>query len=155
MNDRTVFKKLFIFLFVLVACQKNGVRELPSLAIEGRVSTSVQDLTLLNTPNSFLILQNQGTNGVVVFNTGATGPFQFRAFELSCPYISPSVCNKRMSVDNSGVMRCDGCADDAINFTHFKTKVTVEEGGEEKDYYLVEYNAVLQGQSIRITNFQR
>lgn len=149
-----MIKKLFILFLLLVACKDNGPTQLPSLAIEGRVNVSTRDAVLINTPNSYLILQGQGRKGVIVYNTGNPN-IPFKAFDLGCPYISPNNCVKPMTVNSSGDLSCEGCAEDDITFNHFKTSVTIEESGNEKTYYLVEYRANLQGNEIRISNFTR
>ncbi len=149
-----MIKKFFLIFLLLVACKKDRIKELSSLAEVGTANFSVTDATLINTPNSFKIFEGQGKKGIIVFNTGNPN-IPFRAFDLGCPYISPSICTGRMTVDNSGTMTCESCVDDGISFTHFRTNTNVEENGKQKTYYLVEYSTSFDGNSIRITNFRR
>ncbi|MGY5352255.1 hypothetical protein ACXGQW_06800 [Wenyingzhuangia sp. IMCC45533] len=141
----------FLLFFLLFACKDDKIETPSSLAREGRVNQIVTDKTLVNVPGTFTILTNQGTRGVIVYNTGATGVLQYRAFDLSCPYISPTACSSPMSVDNSGTLSCADCADDDITFDEFKTSVTVD--GET--YNLIEYEASLVSTGVRIRNFTR
>ena len=145
-----MIKKAFFLLLLFISCTSDEITELPSLAEEGVVNFTVTDPIVINTPNSYYIAQGQGSKGVVVFNTGNT-TITYRAFDLGCPYISPSDCISSMTVDTAGTMYCDDCADDDISFSHFNTSVTIE----GNTYYLVEYNAVFNGSSIRVTNFNR
>lgn len=151
-----MFKKviLFVFLIVMVACKKGEPQQLDSLAAEGIVNTSFTDFTLINTPGNFKILPNQGTKGVIVFNTGIPN-IPFRAFDLSCPYISPLDCVKAMVVDSSGTMSCKECIEDSITFTSISTTTIANIDGEDRTLGLIEYRATLQGNTIRISNFRR
>ena len=143
-----MIKKFFILFILLTACKDDQIRELSSLAEEGIVNYTETNASLINTPNSHRIISNQGANGLIIFNTGSTS-IPYRAFDLGCPYISPTNCTERMSVDSSGIMSCDDCTDDDITFSHFNTSTTVN----GTTYYLVEYNATFNGSSITITNF--
>lgn len=145
-----MMKKVILIFLLIVSCTQDSITELPSLAEEGIVNFSVTDPIVISTPNSFIIREGQGKKGVIIFNTGNTS-ITYRAFDLGCPYIAPSECDDRMTVDTGGTMYCDECAEDEISFSHFNTSVTID----GNTYYLVEYNAVYDGSSIRITNFNR
>ena len=147
---RCLTKQLLIAFLCLTACVQDTLQELPSLAEEALVNVMVTDPIVINTPNSFIIVEGQGSKGIIVFNTGIPN-VPYRAFDLGCPYISPNDCSARMSVDSGGVMSCEDCAEDEITFTHFNTSVRI---GEDT-YYLVEYSAVFNGTGIRVTNFNR
>ncbi len=141
---------LFVVFVAIIACKDDNRSEnLQSFAREGIVNQLITDASLINTPLEHIVLANQGTRGVIVYNTGNTGAFQYRAFELSCPYTN---CSEPMEVDNAGTLTCGGdCGDDTITFNAFKTSVTID--GET--YHLVEYEARLTGAGLRIRNFAR
>lgn len=143
--------------FILTACkQDDAFNQRDSLAEEGTVNTIVTDPDLIRTPSSFKILPNQGKKGVIVFNTGIPS-IPFRAFDLGCPYIDPNSCDKGMAVDSAGTMTCGNCDgnDEQKTFTSIKTTTKTTINGEERTLHLIEYLAILEGSSIRITNVRR
>lgn len=133
---------------LLTACIKNNFNQQNTLVPDVRVDTSVP-LNYVSFPGDYTIKYGVGAQGlgIIVFNIDGTN---FLAYDLSCPYLSPSDCNIAMSVDSAGEMSCAGCANDDITFMNItKTRVVINETA----YHLREYYAFLEGGVVRITNY--
>ncbi|MCF8253436.1 MAG: hypothetical protein K9H61_06230 [Bacteroidia bacterium] len=111
-------KKMFLpLLFVAVISFNNCKKDSKNVAnldffTPVNVDFSINmDLPLyadLNFPNGYVYEKNQGykQRGVVVYNTGFSGPDQYVAFDRSCPYKVDSSCSY-VSVDSSTLyFRC-------------------------------------------------
>ena len=132
---------------LLTACIKNNFNQQNTLVPEVNVNTSVP-LDYVPFPSDHTIKYGVGSQalGIIVFNIDGTN---FRAFDLSCPYLSPTECGVSMLVDSAGEMSCAGCKNDDIRFYYYQTGVTIN----ETEYYLREYYAYLEGGVVRITNY--
>ncbi|MGY5355376.1 hypothetical protein [Wenyingzhuangia sp. IMCC45467] len=137
---------LFSFFFTLTACVKSNFNQQNTLVPNVNVNTYVNP-NYISLVGQFTIANGHGYQGIIVFNIDGNN---FRAFDLGCPYTNPSECNIPMQVDQAtGEMSCAGCTNDDITFTQYQTGVIID----EKEYYLREYNAYLEGGVVRITNF--
>lgn len=144
----SIIKKVILVLVLssLTACIENNFNQQNTLVPEVNVNTTVS-LDFISFPSTFTIKQGQGYQGIIVFNIDGTN---FRAFDLGCPYTSPSECSIPMQVDEvTGEMSCIGCSSDDITFTQYQNGVTIG----ESDYFLREYYAFQEGGVIRITNY--
>ena len=148
---RSVFKNSVILsiLVLLFSCKNQSFNQqnttVPYVIVNTFVSASN-----LSAPGTFSVINNQGSQGIIVYNLDGT---YYRAFDLACPYLIPSKCKYPMTVDDSGVMTADKCSKDDISFSQYKTSVTIN----NNTYYLREYKVTLEGDSlngtVRITNF--
>jgi hypothetical protein len=110
----SVFVLSFIgFMLFNVACKKDKQQVsnqdfFPSVLVDFYVNLDLPLYADLNFPNNHVYEKGQGykQRGVIVYNTGFSGPDQFVAFDRSCPYKVDSTCSV-VSVDSSTLFyRC-------------------------------------------------
>lgn len=152
-----MFQKIIIgcFFVFFLSCSKDTFREQDTLVpeLEQRLDVSTfPDPSFTSTPGNFQIISGQGNdgNGVIVFNIDNN---IFWAFDLTCP-VDPDECGA-MEVDVlSGEMTCDEDCTDGSAATQFIPSVILNKDTEdETTYNLRRYNAFLEGNVVRITNF--
>lgn len=95
----------------------------------------------LKYPNNFLILNNQGIRGIVVYNVNNS---LYTAFDLSDPNHSPSNCST-MSVE--GVVASCSCSDN-----NSYDLVTGQHQTESQAYPMLPYRAQRNGDVLVISN---
>jgi len=78
----------------------------PPVNVDFTVNLSLPSYAGLNFPNGFAYEDNYGYRGVVIYNTGFSGPEQYVAFDRACPYKPDSSCSK-VSIDSTNIyLRC-------------------------------------------------
>lgn len=104
-------KTYFIFLLVPVVlfstCKKDknqisATDFFNPVLVDFYINLDLPLYTDLNYPNGYVYEKNQGykQRGVIVYNTGFSGPDQYVAFDRSCPFKVDSSCSY-VSVDSS------------------------------------------------------
>ncbi|OYU97661.1 MAG: hypothetical protein CFE21_05055 [Bacteroidetes bacterium B1(2017)] len=113
MKNKIGFFLVLLAAFAFTTCKKDA-KNVSNLDFFTQVQVDFYinlDLPLyadLNFANGYVYEKNYGykTRGVIVYNTGFTGPDQFVAFDRSCPYKVDSSCSY-VSVDSSTLyFRC-------------------------------------------------
>ncbi|MBC7382187.1 MAG: hypothetical protein H7296_04235 [Bacteroidia bacterium] len=157
--------KLSILLFVLLlmlTCKKNkntvnaNTDFFGPVPVDFYINMDLPSAVDLKFPNGYFYQLNAGFKGVVVYNTGFSGPDQYVAYDRTCPYRPDSSCSY-VSIDSSSTLffRCGqyltpgkftGCCASkftAINGTQVEGKAT----RGLRQYYVTNY-----GNQLRITN---
>lgn len=152
------------FFSCLPACKKkNTVNQqdldfFPPVNVDFTVNLSLPNYSGLNFPNGYAYEDNFGYRGVVIYNTGFSGPEQFVAFDRTCPYKPDSTCSK-VSVDSTNVyMVCGQFVNNRFipccNSRFFALNGTWTDGPAKRNlrqYYVYQFGSNL----LRITNTPR
>jgi len=160
----SVFVLSFIgFMLFNVACKKDKQQVsnqdfFPSVLVDFYVNLDLPLYADLNFPNNHVYEKGQGykQRGVIVYNTGFSGPDQFVAFDRSCPYKVDSACSV-VSVDSSTLFyRCGQYTGAGGKFVPCcNSKFVASNGGQTEgpaDRPLRQYYVSLNGRILHITN---
>lgn len=111
-RDFTSMSKWVFILLLLVSCRKSGTQDqnnvdfFPPVNVDFTVNLSLPSYQALTLPNGYAYEANYGYKGVVIYNTGFSGPEQFVAFDRACPYKTDSSCSK-VSIDSTNIyLKC-------------------------------------------------
>ena len=140
---------IFLILSLLaLSCTKQQTNRNPYLQ-EVRFSTSINlslpyynNLTAIGNP-IYINETGVGTRGIFVMNVGFN---QFRAFEATCPNHIPNSCSVLKLNGQNGSCDCDD-----LSYSFF-TGQLLNRPAEGIYYDLLEYNAQLSGDVLRIYN---
>jgi hypothetical protein len=112
----------------------------------------------LNFPNGYAYQTGYGyrNRGVIVYNTGFSGPDQYVAFDRSCPYKVDSSCSI-VSVDSSTLYyRCGQFTGSGGKFTPCCNSRFIAGNGSQvsgpADRGLKQYYVSVFGRQLRVTN---
>lgn len=101
-----------LLLFLAYSCKKKDTQNqqdvdfFPPVIVDFTVNLALPAYNNLTFPNGYAYEPSYGYKGVVIYNTGFSGPEQFVAFDRTCPYKPDSVCSI-VSVDSTNIyMRC-------------------------------------------------
>ena len=160
------YAKIIILISVLllqINCKKNkntvnaNVDFFSPVLVDFTINMDLPSAADLKFPNGYFYQLNTGykNRGVVVYNTGFSGPDQYVAYDRTCPYLPDSICSF-VSIDSSSSLffRCGqytagkftGCCASkftAINGTQVEGKAT----RGLRQYYVANY-----GNQLRVTN---
>ena len=136
-----------IALFFLLSCSKNDIIRNPYLPnynfnSGNFINTQLPQYTLLQVPGNYVILDNYGINGIIIFYAGGT---IYNAFELSDPNHPVSNCS-RLTVD--GIIASCSC-DDGNSYDILTGNMAEGTTGQ---YPLLRYNVEVAGSIIRVYN---
>ena len=161
-------KALQIGLFIAIAtlfytCKKaaknvTNQEFFPSVLVDFYINLDLPLYAELNFPNGYVYERNYGykTRGVIVYNTGYTGPDQYVAFDRSCPYNVDSSCSI-VSVDSSTLYyRCGQYTGPGGKFIPCcNSKFVASNGGQMEgpaNRPLRQYYVSILGRQLHITN---
>ncbi|MDZ4667186.1 MAG: hypothetical protein SGJ00_04810 [bacterium] len=161
-------RRLFIILLVVGLIQNLGCKKsknqvsnqdfFPSVMVDFYINLDLPLYADLNFPNSYFYEKGQGykQRGVIVYNTGFTGPDQYVSFDRSCPYKVDSACSI-VSVDSSSLFyRCGQYTGVGGRFVPCcNSKFVSGNGGQvdgPADRPLRQYYVSLNGRILHITN---
>lgn len=161
-------KKINLYLFIIVlivfaACKKDK-RQIsnqdffPPVNVDFYINLDLPLYSDLNFANSFVYEPSYGyrQRGVIVYNTGFTGPDQYVAFDRSCPYKVDSSCSY-VSMDSSNLYyRCGQYTGVRGSFVPCcNSSFFAGNGGQASgpaDRPLRQYYVTMNGRILHITN---
>ncbi|MFY8190128.1 MAG: hypothetical protein ACOVK9_04120 [Bacteroidia bacterium] len=155
---------MFALIFVMGAACKKDKRQIsnqdffPAVNVDFYINLDLPLYSDLNFPNNFVYEPTQGyrQRGVIVYNTGFTGPDQFVAFDRSCPFKVDSSCSF-VSMDSSNLYyRCGQYTGVRGSFVPCcNSKFYASNGGQAEgpaDRPLRQYYVRISGKILHITN---
>ncbi|WP_159022457.1 hypothetical protein [Formosa sp. L2A11] len=143
-------KKLFlatITVLLMANCSTNDTYEdnpyIPDYSFDTGtlINTSLPKYNALNFPGNYIILDNYGVNGVVLYYIGSS---MYTAFELTDPNHAVTSCSK-LEID--GIIASCDCDDNTYNIINGYPSTDTE--GE---YTLKPYFVKVTGTTIRVYN---
>ena len=95
---------LISFMIFISSCKKdNADSTIPNVPVNFTVYLNLPQYQLLNTPNNYVIVNEYGYRGIVIYRTDIEN---FVAFDLACPY-DPTNSSAKLQVDSSGITTVD------------------------------------------------
>lgn len=143
-----LMRKAFIlsFVFLILSCSRDDERInnpfLVDIAFQVELNTNLPQFSVLNFNSNFVIVDNQGLRGFVIYHTANS---QYFAYELSDPNHSPNECSK-MTV--SGFTATCPCPND-MNAYNVITGQPIQGGGR---FGMKAYRVERNGSIIRVFN---
>jgi hypothetical protein len=104
------------------------------------INTSLPSYNALQVDNNFVILQNEGVRGIIVYRENST---TFRAFERICSLQPDSPCS---NLDVTALFMRDPCCESMFNFKGEPT------GGGLAWRPLLQYQIQVSGTTLTITD---
>lgn len=163
MNKR-IFLGLLTVVVLLVQCRKDAKNITNNdfftpVNVDFYINLDLPLYANLNFPNGWVYELNQGykQRGVIVYNTGFTGPDQYVAFDRSCPVKVDSSC-AYVSVDSSTLYyRCGQYSGVGGKFvpccgSRFLASTGTQQSGPA-DRPLRQYYVTHAGSTLHVTNF--
>jgi hypothetical protein len=103
---------LFCLIWCVCSCKKNTLNNQQAddffnpVYVDFYVNLNLPDAANLKFPNGHMY-SNFGYKGIIIYNTGFSGPEQYVAFDRACPYQTDSSCAK-VSLENNGLFLACG-----------------------------------------------
>ena len=118
---------------------------LPSVNINETINLDLPQYIELQVPGSWAYAPGgiKGIKGLIIYNINGT---QYKAYERSCPHLSPSSCSQ-MVIENSIKMVCP-CDNSKFNILN-GSPLTDRINNAAREYLVTPIN----GNTLRITNF--
>lgn len=105
---------VFCLTLIFAGCKKNGTQNqqntdfFPPINVDFTINLALPSAAELIFPNGYFYENNYGNpgKGVIVYNTGFSGPDQYVAFDRTCPHKPDSSCSK-VSMDSTNIyLKC-------------------------------------------------
>ncbi|MCE2739994.1 MAG: hypothetical protein LW669_00770 [Sphingobacteriales bacterium] len=164
MNKKNILLKIVcLFLIIGMACKKDK-RQIsnqdffPAVNVDFYINLDLPLYSDLNFPNNYVYEPNYGyrQRGVIVYNTGFSGPDQFVAFDRSCPFKVDSSCSF-VSMDSTNLYyRCGqytgskGSFIPCCNSKFFASNGSQAQGPADRP--LRQYYVTMSGRMLHVTN---
>jgi hypothetical protein len=164
MHKRIIGLSAFLFLILGLHCKKENKQVsnqdfFIAVPVDFYINLDLPLYADLNFPNGFVYEKYQGykQRGVIVYNTGFTGPDQYVAFDRSCPYKVDSSCSY-VSVDSSTLYyRCGQYTGVGGKFIPCcNSRFVASNGGQMQgpaDRPLRQYYVSILGRQLHVTNY--
>lgn len=144
-------KKIILSFFIglsILACSSsddNNTNNNPYLvtpAVNLNLSLNLPEYSELKFPNNSVVVTSQGIKGIVVYSINET---LYSAFEISDPNHSPNSCSRMLVVTPVATCQCD----DENKYNIITGEHTSQ---DNSNYPMLRYNAIREGDNIRIFN---